>query len=288
MDLRPLGSTGIMVSPLALGTVKFGRNTGVKYPRPFAVPDDAALASLLSLAAELGFNTLDTAPAYGASEERLGRLLGAQRDRWVICTKAGEEFDGAASTHDFSPAAIAASVERSLRRLRTDRLDVVLLHCPDDDLATLRDTAALDVLQKLKEQGKVRAFGASTKTPAGAMHAALACDVVMLTYNFKEQADGPAIDAARARALAGAGGGVMVKKALLSGHLPSDDAVARVARAHHTPAPDPVELCLRVALGKAGVSTVVIGTIDPRHLDHNADAAERALVAIAAERSRRA
>lgn len=276
MDLRPLGNTGIHISPIALGAVKLGRNTGVKYPRPFAIPDDTAAANLLSLAADLGINTIDTAPAYGDSEERLGRLLAAQRDRWVLCTKAGETFENGVSRFDFSPPAVAASVERSLRRLRTDRLDVVLLHCDDDDERILRESGGLDALHRLKEQGKVRAVGASTKTTAGALHAVLACDVVMLTYNYREQADGPAIDAARAR-----GVGVLVKKALLSGHIPSADATAKVAAAHPGAPHDPVELCLRVALGKPGVSSVVIGTIDPRHLDHNADAAERALRAAA-------
>lgn len=259
MDLRPLGKTGIDVSPLALGTVKLGRNQGVKYPRAFDIPDDRSAAALLALAAELGINTLDTAPAYGESEERLGRLLASQRDRWVICTKAGESFDGADSVFDFSAAAIAASVERSLRRLRTDRVDIALVHCPDDDERTLRDTPALNALRRLKEQGKVRAVGASTKTPGGAVFAAEQCDVVMLPYNPADSASGPVIDRA-----ADLGVGVLVKKALLSGHLPPGDG-------------DPIERCLRFAFTKPGVSAVVVGTIDPRHLEHDADAARRAL-----------
>lgn len=259
MDLRPLGRTGIDVSPLALGTVKLGRNQGVRYPRAFDIPDDRAAAALLALAAELGINTLDTAPAYGESEERLGLLLSSQRDRWVICTKAGETFDGAESTFDFSDASISASVERSLRRLRTDRVDIALVHCPDADERTLRETPALGALRRLQEQGKVRAVGASTKTPSGAAFAAEHCDVVMLAYNPVDDASAPAIDRA-----ASLGVGVLVKKALLSGHLPPG-------------AEDPVERCLRFAFARPGVSAVVVGTIDPRHLEHDADAARRAL-----------
>ncbi|PAW60753.1 MAG: aldo/keto reductase, partial [Verrucomicrobiia bacterium Tous-C2TDCM] len=114
MNSRPLHGTDLSVSALGLGTVKFGRNQSVKYPTAFDLPTDEAILSLLDLAREEGINLLDTAPAYGTSEERLGQLLGSRRDEWVLVSKAGENFDGTSSTFDFSPAAITASVERSL------------------------------------------------------------------------------------------------------------------------------------------------------------------------------
>ena len=75
MPRRRLGRTGIEVGVLGLGTVKFGRDQGLKYPRGFTIPDDRAVRALLDLARDLGINLLDTAPAYGDSEARLGRLL---------------------------------------------------------------------------------------------------------------------------------------------------------------------------------------------------------------------
>jgi aryl-alcohol dehydrogenase-like predicted oxidoreductase len=137
MQRRRLGSTAITVSLLGLGTVKLGRDTGVRYPRPFRIPDDAAAGRLLARARDLGIDLIDTAPAYGASEERLGRLLAGQRDAWVIVTKVGEEFENGRSRHDFTPEHVRFSVERSLRRLATDRLDVVLIHSDGDDVAIL-------------------------------------------------------------------------------------------------------------------------------------------------------
>ena len=89
---RPLGSTGLLVSPLGLGTVKLGRDQGVKYPNGFQIPDDDEARMLLKLARDLGINLIDTAPAYGRSEERLGPLLRGQRQDWVIVSKVGEEF----------------------------------------------------------------------------------------------------------------------------------------------------------------------------------------------------
>ncbi|MES2607042.1 MAG: aldo/keto reductase, partial [Pseudomonadota bacterium] len=84
--LRPLGSTGLQVSALGLGTVKFGRNSGVKYPTAFELPDDKAIRNLLALARELRINLIDTAPAYGTSEARIGELL-TDRKHWLLATK---------------------------------------------------------------------------------------------------------------------------------------------------------------------------------------------------------
>jgi len=87
--MRHLAGTDISVSALGLGTVKIGRDQGVKYPTGFTIPDDAAVRNLLATAHDLGINLLDTAPAYGSSETRLGQLLGKRQD-WVIVTKTGE------------------------------------------------------------------------------------------------------------------------------------------------------------------------------------------------------
>jgi len=91
LETHPLGQTGLEVSRLGLGTVKFGRNQEVRYPNSFVLPSDQEIIDLLELAHSLGINLLDTAPAYGSSEQRIGRLLNNRAD-WVICTKVGEEF----------------------------------------------------------------------------------------------------------------------------------------------------------------------------------------------------
>ena len=92
MDRRPLGTTGMMVSPIGLGTVKLGRDSQVKYPETFRIPDDDEARHLLVVAQGLGINLIDTAPAYGASEERLGRLLPGPREDWVIAAaNAGQD-----------------------------------------------------------------------------------------------------------------------------------------------------------------------------------------------------
>ena len=260
MELRPLGATGLRVSPLGLGTVKFGRNQGVKYPQPFALPSDREALALLDLAWDLGINLLDTAPAYGESEERLGRLLRQCRRDWVIVTKVGEAFHDGVSRFDFSAAATRTSVERSLRRLGVTTLDAVLIHSSGADQAILEQEAALPTLRDLQKAGLVRAVGMSTKTAAGGLRAVECCDLVMATYNLRQREELPVIRAAHA-----AGKGVLIKKGLLSGYLSDLTEV------------DPVHAALQLLYAEPGVSSIVIGTLNPNHLQANVAAAESVL-----------
>ena len=251
LEQRLLGNTGIQVSRLSLGTVKIGRNTDVKYPSTFDLPGDEAVTELLETAHSLGINMIDTAPAYGISERRLGELMPLTRKDWLLCTKAGENYRDQRSSFDFSADGIRRSVHNSLSHLRTDYLDIVLLHSDGNDLQILNDTAAMATLAELKNQGMVRAIGMSTKTIEGGLAALASSDVVMVTYNPSETSERPVIKEALRT-----GKGVMIKKALASGHG------------------NPAEN-LQFALSEPGVSTVVLGTINPKHLIENVALATR-------------
>ncbi len=257
MDLRALGGTGIRVSPLGLGTVKFGRNQGVKYPARFQIPEDAQVRDLLALAQELGLNLLDTAPAYGNSEERLGKCLPGRREDWVIVSKVGESFVDGASRFDFSARGTRRSVERSLRLLGTDYLDAVLIHSNGDDLHILRQTEVLDTLCRLKEAGAIRAHGMSSKTLDGGLLTVQLCDLVMATCNPLQREEIPVLQAAHAH-----NKGVLIKKALHSGHISGEQGVADA---------------LQFVFSQPGVSSVIVGTINANHLRHNVTAAETVL-----------
>jgi len=257
MQRRRLGKTDLHVSPLGLGTVKFGRNQGVKYPTGFDLPTEAELADLLALARDLGINLLDTAPAYGLSEERLGRLLQGQRDHWVIVGKAGEEFIDGQSHYDFSPAHIQTSLERSLQRLQTDHLDVLMIHSDGNDIANLSDDV-IATLHELRARGLARAIGASTKTADGGQRAVAALDVVMATYHPAYTDERPVLDAA-----AQVGKGVLLKKVLASGHV---NTIANE---------DPVRASLQFAFDHPGTTAAIVGTINPDHLKANVHAMDR-------------
>lgn len=249
---RPLGSTGLSVSPLGLGTVKLGRDQGVKYPNGFTIPDDDTARLLLAQARELGINLIDTAPAYGRSEERLGPLLRGQRDQWVIVSKVGEEFDDGQSRFDFSAVHTRASVERSLKRLETDFIDLVLVHSSGDDLRILEQEEVYQTLALLKQEGKIRGFGFSGKTVEGGLKALEQGDCAMVTYNLNEQTERPVLDYAAAH-----GKAILVKKALASGHVCLSPGV------------DPVKASFELLFAHPGVSSAIVGTINPLHLAHN-------------------
>ncbi|WP_426415769.1 aldo/keto reductase [Aestuariirhabdus sp. LZHN29] len=259
MITTPIADTGVEVTPLGFGTVKLGRNKGVKYPSDFKIPDDRQALALINLAAELGINLIDTAPAYGNSEERLGTLLAGQRQRWVICTKVGEEFDNGASHYDFTPEYTRFSIERSLQRLNTDYLDLVLVHSDGNDLDIVQRYGTLEVLNELKQQGLIRATGISSKTVAGGIAALQQSDCAMVTYNLNQQQEAEVIDYAHAN-----NKGILIKKALASGHLCQQGE-------------DPVARSMKFVFSRPGVGSAIVGTINAHHLRSNLHAALSAL-----------
>lgn len=251
-ERRPIADTGIQVSPIGLGTVKLGRNQGVKYPTGFELPDDTCASNLIAQAKDLGINLIDTAPAYGISEERLGKLLKGQRQDWVICSKAGEEFENGESSFNFSPEHTRYSIERSLRRLNTDFIDMVLVHSDGNDVDIIQRYGILDVLNDIKKEGLIRSFGMSTKTVEGGLMAAEKSDCVMVTYNLNEQGEKAVLDYCAVNNKA-----ALIKKALASGHI----AV--------TESDDPVQESMHFLFQTPGVSSAIIGTINPKHLRGN-------------------
>ena len=251
---KNIADTGLSASMLGLGTVKFGRNQGVKYPQGFEIPDDASILKLLSLAADSGINLLDTAPAYGVAQQRIGQLVGNSRD-WLISTKVGEKFTDGKSEYSYSEADTRGSVENSLRVLKREVLDIVMIHSNGDDLRILQHEAVLETLLEMKQEGKIRALGISSKTVEGGLYALQYLDVVMCTYNLKETAELPVIEAAAKRNKA-----IFIKKGLMSGHLADADS------------DDPLLKSYRHVFSRRGVSSMIVGTINPVHLRQNIDA----------------
>lgn len=253
IPLRKISDTGLAVSMLGLGTVKFGRNEDVKYPENFEIPDDRQVLALLSQAHDAGINLLDTAPAYGLAQRRLGKLVGNSND-WLICSKVGEHFSKGVSEYIYTEAVTRETVENSLRELNRDTLDIVLIHSNGDDLHVLQETPVMETLLRLKEAGKVRAVGISSKTVEGGLLALQHLDVVMCMYNLLENEELPVIEAASQRDKA-----IFIKKGLMSGHL------------NKAQQDNPLLASYQHIFAQSGVSSLIVGTINPRHLQQNID-----------------
>lgn len=208
------------VSPLGFGSFKIGRNQGIKYPAAYELPDDAEVDRLLNGILDLGCNLIDTAPAYGLSEERIGRAISHRRGEFVLSTKVGETFEDGKSVFDYTAPSIQSSLERSLQRLQTDHVDIVLIHSNGDDLHILTKTDVVAILHDFKRRGLVRAIGLSGKTVDGAIRALDWADVLMVEFNSRDVSHCDVITQAASQGVA-----VLGKKALSSGHLPADDSI---------------------------------------------------------------
>lgn len=279
--LRPLGNTGIEVSAIGLGTVGFGRSTGLKYRRAITRPTDQALEALLTAAEDCGINLLDTATAYGDSQQRIGQLrppgiraaATAAQAPWVVMTKVGERHSNGRSHFDFSARAITEDLAVARAALQRPVLDVVLLHAGDDNDAALLTGDGYAALRAAQARGAIRAIGISLKTEAGfraAMRAEV--DVIMATLNRQQPQLAPLIAEAGAQGI-----GVVVKKPLASGALALDTAPgaqrSRGENSASNSATGDSEANLRWILAQPGVSCAVVGTLNSAHLRQNAASA---------------
>jgi aryl-alcohol dehydrogenase-like predicted oxidoreductase len=151
MQYRPLGRTGIKVSPYALGTLMFATTIGN--------PDHDDSIRVIHKALDAGINFVDTADAYGDAEEVVGKALKGRRDNVVLTTKVSRPMGQDPNQQGASRRWIVTAIENSLRRLRTDHIDLYQIQRPDPD-TDIEDT--LSALTDLIRGGKVRAIGTST------------------------------------------------------------------------------------------------------------------------------
>lgn len=151
-----LGKSDLKVHPIGLGTNAVGGHN--IYPNT----DEAAGKQLVRIAIDNGINMLDTAYMYGPgrSEELIGEVVkeSGRRSDIVIATKVSTKFVEGSITHDNSPKFLREEVEKSMKRLQTDYIDLLYIHFPDSD--TSKDEA-VGTLKELKDEGKIRAIGVS-------------------------------------------------------------------------------------------------------------------------------
>ena len=241
MVLRALGKTGLKVTPISFGAFKIGRNEKTKYEQSYPLPSEEETSRLLNGVLDLGINLIDTAPAYGLSEQRIGRHISSRRREFILATKVGETFEHGKSTYDFSARAIPQTFERSLTRLKTASVDFLLIHSDGREIAA--ETIA--AIQNLKKQGKTRFIGLSAKTVESAREALKWADALMLEYHPRDKSHEEVIEKAGELGLA-----IFVKKPLASGQIPAREAIPFILKNPH-------------------VATLVIGGLNLEHIKQN-------------------
>jgi len=210
MKYNKLISGAPAVSEIGLGAWQLGESPDWKSP------SENEAIELVKKSIELGVNFFDTAPNYGfgTSEERLGKALkGVDRDRIVINTKFGHTVSGEL---DYRSDAIRRSLEGSLRRLQTDYVDSIILHNPPFKMLDGNKNDHYEVLEQLKDEGKIKAYGASldTSEEMKLLMETTGSEVVEAFFNIFHQEAAEAFDEAQKR-----GVGIIVKIPLDSGWL---------------------------------------------------------------------
>jgi len=280
VEQRPLGRTGLRVSALGLGAASLG---GV-----YGEVDEGTAIATVHRAFELGVNVFDSSPYYGSTraETVIGKALRTlPREAIVVMTKCGrygqDEFD-------FSPARIRRSVDDSLRRLQTDRVDVCQLHDVEfGDLDKILDEG-LATLHELRAQGKVRHVGI-TGLPLAVFTRALArrapLDTV-LSYCHATLFDDTLLPLLPALAAAGIGviNASPTAMGLLSSRGPRDwhpapppvaaccRAAAAACKAHGV---EIAELAIQYSCSRPGIATTICGAASPAEIEANVRALDR-------------
>ena len=216
MKLRRLGNTQLLVSEIALGTVELGLDYGIPADGSHLRPPESEAIRLLNHALDLGINFIDTARAYGNSEELIGKALHHRRGEYLLATKLCPLQAADLDAPDLS-GRIRASVEKSLRMLQTDCIDLLMIHSAPIEVIE-RAGAILETLQTIQQAGHVRYVGASVYGDAG--FAAVqrgGFDCLQIAYNALDRvAEKELLPAAASR-----GVGIVARSVLLKGAITS-------------------------------------------------------------------
>ena len=272
MEMRDFGKTGLEVSALGFGGGPVG----------YLGTDRREVADILNTILDRGVNLIDTAAAYAGSEEAIGAAIGHRRDDYVLVSKCGRAYDdieGAA----WSALCVEQTIERSLARLKTDHLDVMLLH--SCDLETLQRGEAVGALVAARDAGKIRFAGYSGDNAAAAY--ALGLDdiaVLETSVNICDQAN---IDTVLPLAQSN-NVGVLAKRPLANAAWRDGSEqrgmyvnyastyTERLRRMAVTPADLGFagetawpEIALRFTLAQPGVTTAIVGTTRTANVERN-------------------
>jgi aryl-alcohol dehydrogenase-like predicted oxidoreductase len=284
-----LGRTGLNVTKLGYGSMEL-RGTD-HFPRL----DAKQASTILNAVVDNGINFIDTSPDYGYAEALIGEHLAHRRAEFFLASKCGCPIEAVEvphdqrKPHDFCRANVRAGVEQSLRRLRTDHLDLVQFHLSPSP-AELAANDSIAELLKLKDEGKIRFIGISGNIPHLADHIAMnVFDIIQCPYSLVERDHEDLIHQARLNDIGviirgGVARGVMVKNEALIDDYPAFLQPAFRARRKlwsQTKVDDllqgmtTMEFMLRFTLSNPDMTTTIVGTANPQHLLANVKVAAK-------------
>jgi aryl-alcohol dehydrogenase-like predicted oxidoreductase len=277
MQRRVLGRTGLQVSQLGYGAMEL-RGPRFWGGRPVT---EGEAARLLNAVLDAGINFLDTAYDYGMSEELIGRAIGHRRREYYLATKCGCTVvsgpERADTPHVWSRDTLLENIDASLRRLRTEYIDVWQLHNPT--VEQVERGRLVEVMEEVRAAGKVRWIGISTTLPELDTFLAWGVfDAFQIPYSALEPEHEQAITA-----VARAGSGTVIRGGVARG-APAEGGLGEHRRwaiwerakldELRAPGESRTAFLLRLTLSHPDVHTVIVGTLNPAHLADDVRAAE--------------
>jgi len=272
---------GTAVTFLGFGALEIGRNWGLGDDT--ARPDEEAASAVLNAALDAGINLLDTASAYHRSEERIGKFAAARRSEYVLASKCGEHSREPETYYDFSYEAVSRSIDESLRKLRTDVIDLMQIHFGrNEPEKVLDDGETVRAMKDAQKAGKIRFLGASCD---GAL--AERCirsgdfDAMQMAFNLQDRRNADNLRLAREAGVGvlirrGMGGGLFTPRALAYRDRLAEDARKRLDASLALLGPDEeaamqtlMAMNLRFLYDQPGISSVIVGTKKPENIARN-------------------
>ena len=299
LEKRVLGRTGFEASILGYGAMEL---RGAPHGRE--IPDEDA-GALLNAVLDAGINVIDTSIDYGRSEELIGRFISGRRDEYFLASKCGCPLDPDPSwpqpyPHDYTPANVRAGVEQSLRRLRTDRLDLLQVHM-SPTRERLETERTIEAMLVLRDEGKIRFLGVSGTLPNLPDQIAMGVfDAFQIPYSALQREHDELISAAAAT-----GAGTLIRGGAARGApgadkgwhvvpigMQADESERRWLESGVQELLDgmsPIAFVLRFTLSHPDLHTTIVGTANLAHLQANVSFAEKGPLApdVYAEATRR-
>ncbi|MEU7855002.1 aldo/keto reductase [Nonomuraea sp. NPDC049141] len=275
-----LGRTGLQTSRLGYGAME------LRGPQAWGkqISDDEA-RTLLNTVLDSGVNLIDTSPDYGDAEEHIGRWISHRRDEFILSSKCGCPLAADGSPHVYTRANVRACVEQSLRRMRTDHLDILMVHM-SPSVAVMRAEDTIAEMLALQDEGAIRFTGMSGNLPNLPEHIAIGSfDVFLLPYSALDRSHEELITAAAA-----AGAGTIARGSVARPLVAPPEAIpepirrpladrhARLAAAGLDDLADgasTMELLLRFILSHRDLHSLIVGSTDAAHMRANVAAAQK-------------
>lgn len=285
MEKRTLGRTGAEVSVLGYGAME------LRGQRGGPTIDDEDAGRLLNQVLDSGIDLIDTSIDYGRSEELIGRYISHRRDEYFLASKCGCPLEFGAEggpsrpPHDYRPENILAGTDQSLRRLDTDRIDLVQVH-GSPSATEMESAGTIATLLSLRDEGKIRFIGMSGTLPNLPDHIAMGVfDVFQIPYSAVQREHEAQVTAA-----AEAGAGTLIRGGVARGVEPDGEHLRNPIGlgpgegqrrweesgiAELIGDMSPLEFMLRFTISHPDVSTTIVGTANPDHLRSNVAITEK-------------